>query len=374
MEAYRLNSRIVEDDKEFLVRTENDAERGIIRTSIYINGEFVDSNIVPHEGEFSEEQVLELVKNAHGEKKAELEFLLKNFREVLNNGSPDMMCQLGKAMYYKKMYAEAARLFGSAIKLKEDMHEAYFYLGQTELAAGNVEAAIRAAGEAVKIRPAFADYRNNLGEALLDNDNWRDAMEQFDEAIRKNVYYGDAYFNKALAHLANALKQEDPDIASEFQNKTGELLEKAALIDPYFKTSDFDEAVEAVWDGDISYAVLCLRQKRQDKREKSRMQKALHFQRYLLNTDWLSQGDIEGRISTLEREISKNPGYVDLYYELGVCRLYHARLSWKNAMDNFQRALEINPELRKAKAAAELSHEEFLKLTDVVYDITEKIK
>jgi len=232
MEAYRLNSRIVEDDKEFLVRTENDAERGIIRTSIYINGEFVDSNIVPHEGEFSEEQVLELVKNAHGEKKAELEFLLKNFREVLNNGSPDMMCQLGKAMYYKKMYAEAARLFGSAIKLKEDMHEAYFYLGQTELAAGNVEAAIRAAGEAVKIRPAFADYRNNLGEALLDNDNWRDAMEQFDEAIRKNVYYGDAYFNKALAHLANALKQEDPDIASEFQNKTGELLEKAALIDP----------------------------------------------------------------------------------------------------------------------------------------------
>jgi len=374
MEAYRLNSRIVEDDKEFLVQTENDSEKGLVRTTIFINGEFVDSNIVPHQGEFSESEVLDLVKNAHGEKKTELEFLLKNYREVLSNGSPDMMCQLGKALYYKKMYAEAARLFNAAIKLKEDMHEAYFFLGQTELAVGNVEAAVEASGQAVKLRPTFADYRNSHGEALLEGEKWQEAIEHFEEAVRRNVYYGDAYFNKALAMLLNARKGENQELLKDYRVNTAQMLDKAVLIDPYFKTSEFDLAVEALKKDDAVLAQDYLKKVRYGKKEKDRIEKAAHYQRYLLNTDWLNQGDIEGRINTLEREIAKNPSYVDLYYELGVCQLYSARLNWKEAMANFENALQINPELKKAKMASELAKEEFLKLTDVVYDITDKIK
>jgi len=374
MEAYRLNSRIVEEDKEFLVQTENDAEKGLVRTTIFINGEFVDSNIVPHQGEFSENEVLDLVKTAHGEKKSELEFLLKNYREVLSNGSPDMMCQLGKALYYKKMYAEAARLFNAAIKLREELHEAYFFLGQTELAVGNIEAAIEASGQAVKLRPTFADYRNNFGEALLGGEKWREAMEHFDEAMRRNVYYADAYFNKAVAMLVNARKGEDQEMLENYRVNAGQLLDKAVLIDPYFKTSEFDSAVEALKKDDVVSSHDLLMRVRREKREKDRVEKASHYQRYLLNTDWLNQGDIDGRINTLEREIDKNPSYVDLYYELGVCQLYRARLSWKEALANFEKALRINPELKKAKMASELASEEYLKLTDVVYDITDKIK
>lgn len=374
METYRLNSRIVEEDKEFLVQTENDIDKGIVRTSIFINGEYVDSNILPHQGEISEEQVLDLVKTAHGEKKSELEFLLKNFHQVLENGSPDMMVQLGKALYYKKMYNEAVRLFRAAANLREDSHEACFFLGLTYARCGNIPEGVKISEEAVKLRGRFPDYRNALGEAYLAEDRWQEALDQFEEAIKRNVYYSDAYFNTALCYLTNAIRRDNKELADEYKARTVEILEKSVLINPIFKTSDYDNAMQAIENDDTKLARDLLFKVRHSKQEKDRIEKAAHFQRYLLNTDWLNHGDIGGRINTLEREITKNPGYVDLYYELAVCRLYQARLSWKDAIGNFEKALKINPDLKKAKSAAELASEEFLKLTDIVYDITEKIK
>ncbi|MCP4703455.1 MAG: hypothetical protein GY865_02500, partial [candidate division Zixibacteria bacterium] len=128
MESYRLNSRIVEGEKEFMIQTLNDAEKGIVKTSIFIDGEFLDADILPHSEEITEDQVLNIVKSAHGEKKSELEHLLKCFNDVIEKGSPDAMHQLGIAMYYKKLYWEAEQLFRSVVKMKLDYDEAWFYL------------------------------------------------------------------------------------------------------------------------------------------------------------------------------------------------------------------------------------------------------
>jgi len=372
MESYRLNSRIVEGEKEFMIQTLNDTEQGIVKTSLFVDGEFLDADILPHSGEVSEDQLLELVKNAHGEKKSELEYLLKCYKEVMLQGSPEIMNQLGVALFYKKLYAEAIRLFTSVTKIRPDHHEAWAYLCRASLICKNYNDAVEAGNKAVELKPTFADYRNYLGEAYQGNGSCRRAVIEFEEAIRQNVYYADAYLNLAITFILNEVNREDYNLTGEFATRTIDMMNKAALIFPYYKSPAYDSAIQAIKEGNPKRAYELLVEIRGNKEERLRREKASQFQRFLMYTDWADHDNIAERIKFLEREIEKNPGYVDLYYELAICFLHHSKLGWEKGISYFKKALDINPKLKKALRAHELAQDQFLKLSDSVYDISEK--
>ncbi len=372
METYSLKSRVPAENKEFLIQTVNDVEQGIINTSVFIDGELVDSDALPLSDESSQEQVVNLVKSAHGEKKLELEYLLNSFKEVLKSGQPRMLYHFGTTIFYKRMYPEALKLFQTAVKLSDEYHEAFFFLSQTELALGNIKEAVTAGNRAVELRPSFADYRNNLGEAYLAGESCKRAAMEFQEAIDKNVYYADAYFNLVLAHILNGLKREDFDMSTDMISKCGDLLKKALLIYPEYKDATFEEASNALNAGDYQRAFELFSKIRDQKKEKIRQTKAAHFKRYLIYTEWLSEENITERIEFLTKEIDKNPDYVDLYYELGMCYLHNAKFAWQRGAENFKKALSINPNLKKAQRALDLSEEHLLKITDTITDISEK--
>nr|MBN2278037.1 tetratricopeptide repeat protein [candidate division Zixibacteria bacterium] len=372
MESYRLNSRIVDDKKEYLIQTMNDTSDGVIKTTLFVNGEILDAMVFPHADEIGEEEILNLVKCEHGEKKSELEYLLKSYKEVLRNGRPEMMYHLGTALYYKRMYSEARHLFQTALELKHDYHECFFFLSRTELALGHAEEAVKAGSRAVELRQNYADYRNALGEALLESSSCKRAVIEFEEAIRKNVYYADAYFNLAMTYIQNAVKKEDYHLVSDLKTKCMDMLKKAVLIYPAYESSDFDRATAALKAGDLKGAYNLLMTVRESKKEKQRLEQAVYFHRFLIYTDWLSENHIADRIAYLEREINKNPDYVDLYYELAVCHLHQARFQWQKGINNFQKALAINPDLKKANRAYEMARDHSLKLNDAITGISDK--
>jgi len=372
MESFRLNSRIVEDNKEFLIQTVNDDRQGVVRTSLFVNGEFLDADSLPHAEEATEEQVLELVKSAHGDKKSELEYLLRSYRDVLERGTPEMMCQLGMALHYKRMYGEAIRLFRTAVKLRDSYNDAYFFLSQAEMGAKNYEGAIQAGEKAIELKPMYADYHNNLGEAYLAAGKCTRAAEEFADAVKRNVYYADAYFNQAITIVVNGITHEDFELAQNLKAKAIDLLKKATLINPFFKNADYNEAVAAIRGDDFDQARQLLLRIREDNKEKQRLEKAAYFHRFLMYTDWLNGDNIAERIRYLKREIEKNPGYVDLYHELAVCYLHKSKFEWSRGIEYFKEALQINPELKKAQRSLDLSEDYYMKMADAVYDITEK--
>jgi len=372
MESYSLKSRVSGDDKEFLIQTSNDVDRGVINTSIFVNGELMDTDVLPLSEESNREHVLTLVKSTHGEKKSELEYLLKSYKEVIEKGQPRMIYHFGTTMYYKRMYPEAQKLFQIAIKQNQEYHEACFFLSQTEMALGNTSASIKAAAQAVELRPDFADYRNNLGEAYLAAGSCKRAALEFQEAVDKNVYYADAYFNLVLSHILNGLRKEDFEMSSGMINKCSDLLRKAALIFPDYENAAYREGFASLNNGDFKRAFDLFLGIREDKKEKQRQIKAAHFSRYLIYTEWLSEDSIIERIAYLEREIEKNPDYVDLQYELGLCFLHNAKFAWQKGTECFKKALNINSNLKKAQKALDLSEEHLLRLADTITDVTEK--
>ncbi len=372
MESYKLDSKVIEEDKEYLIQTISDLKEGVIKTSLFLNGELLDSNVLPHDDKIGKSDLLNLVKTTHGDRKLELEYLLKSFKDVISGGEPEMMYHLGTALLYRRMYSQAKQLFQAAVKQKPDYHEAYFLLAQSELASGRIDAAVKAGIKAVELQSQFADYRNLLGEIYLEAGSCKRAVIELEEAIKRNIYYADAYFNLAIAYILNAINREDFEMYPDLASRTTETLKKAILTNPNYKTSAYDEAIASLASGQLKRACTLLKAVREEKKEIFRQQKSANSNRFLMYGEGISYNSIIERIDRLEKEIDKNPGYVDLYNELAICYLHQARSSWQRGIDRFKKALEINPQLSQIRRSLDLTEEYLLKLNDTIHDITGK--
>ncbi|MEW6412993.1 MAG: tetratricopeptide repeat protein [Candidatus Zixiibacteriota bacterium] len=371
METYRLNSKLVDDSKEYLIQTTNDVSLGSISSEVYVDGLLADVVNLPHPEQIKPEEVLALVQTTHDEKKREIETLLKAYHEALESANAEMMYHMGLAFFYRRFYGEAQSLFTTAIGLNESYHEAYNLLGQTELALGNVEASSKAVRSAVELRPQYADYRNNFGEALMASMALKEAQQQFEKAIEINLYYSDAYFNLGLALIRQSMEIGMRQMAPNLTAKANDYFNKASLIYPDYKTAVFERGLTALKAGDTRQAFALLRKVREEKKEAHARRYAPYYMRYALYPQWINEKAIEDRISFLQREIGKNPTYVDLYVELSRCYLEHARMTWKKGVEQYKKTLDINPGLTKLAAHLQEAEDTYDRINEAVKKIAE---
>ena len=371
METYRLSSKLVEDNREFLIQTANDAKVSTVMSSVLVNGSIAETSKTPHPIEYTPGEVLSLVKSAHNDKKREVEAMLQSYRAVLRDGDAQTLYQLGTAFFYKSFLAEARQLFNAAIGVDTDYHQAYNYISMAELAGGNLDAAVRAARVAVDMRPGFADYHYNLGHAYLTMKSCRKAVNEFEEAIRINLYYGDAYFSLGLALLKNALMQEETSLFAGVLTRSVDNLKKASIIDPDYDNEVFAEGIKAVQGSDLPVGHALLSKVFQEKKERRFRELAAYYMKYVYAQDDLSEQTLNNRIQFLEDELKKNPSYVDLHVELASCHLNRARFAWQHGIEHYRKALDINPSLSKAGEILDAVEEESHKINAVVEKISE---
>ncbi|MDD3731450.1 MAG: tetratricopeptide repeat protein [candidate division Zixibacteria bacterium] len=354
METYRLSSKLAEKDNEYLIQTVNDTNLGTVSTSIYINGVLTETVNSLYPVDISGNEVLSLVKITHEETKKEIENLLQSYRKVIETGDAKMAYYLGTAFFYKGFYQEARNLFTNATELDASHHQAFNYLGLTELARGNIHQAIVSSRRAVALKPAFADYRNNLGEALLADDAVDEAVAEFEKAIEINLYYCDAYLNLGLALILKTIKAPDRTTWPERLARINDYFYKASLINPVFKSQAFDEGLKTLKQFELSRALNIFKRIRDTKKENYRREFSGFYMKFALLTDWVSEEVLQERILYLKKELEKNPGYVDLHAELARCYLEQARLVWQRGVEGYRKSNEINPALSKIKMALDI--------------------
>lgn len=343
METYRLSSKLVENQKEFVIRTSNDVKVGAVLSTVYVNGRETETVRMHHPSEISAEEVLSIVKKRHDAKKREIETMLNTYRRVIEGGDPKAMFQLGTAFFYKSLLSEARDLFQGALHLDSGYHKARSYLGRTQLALGNTSAAITLARAAVNQQPKYADYRYYLAEALLQEGLCSEAVGEYEEAVHINMYYGDAHFGLGLSLLLNAINRDNSNLFSGILSRTADCIKKAAMIDAEYEGELHTQGLGALERSELSEAFGLLRKLYQEKQESRRAELSQYYMKYVYHQNELNEETLLNRIDFLKAEVAKHPDYVDLHLELSQCHARQAFVSWEKALNHGRRAFDINP-------------------------------
>jgi len=359
MESFRLNSKVASDDREYLIQTVNDSSNNKIRSTIFSNGQLLESfeeDVLP---DIPQDEVLELVKSTHNERREEVEQLFDRFEEALQSDDYDLVNCLGVALMYKRMFAESEALFQHAATLNEEEDQAFCNLGQVLFLKEDYKSAIDAFERCVKLQPKYADYHNYLGEVYLEQRACKSAMLEFNHAVKLNVYYGDSYYNKALTYILNSVTREDFKLFSEAGEKIPEMLERALVICPEYQNSDFEIGRALLADGDLEGAFNKLRAAREAKKQNRRREFGNIYLKFLLFADRVDEKMLARRIKSLKDSLSKNPHYPDLHYDLAVAYTLMGRFIHTKAIQEYKEALKINPDYESAKRSLRLAENEF---------------
>ncbi len=365
METYRLNSKLVENNKEYIIQTTNDVSLGLVATEVFVDGILTDTIQFPHPERIKPEEIMILVQNTHGEKKHELETLLCTIKSTLDSAKPETISHLALAFYYKHLYSESKNLLKQTLALDPNYHEAYNYLGLVELALGNIDTALEASQKAIELRPDYADYRNNLGEVFLTCGKYKNAIMEFERAIDINLYYSDAYFNYGLTLLMNAIAKQDTNLFKDFMSKAYDYFTKAAIINSDYQTSDFEKGLAVLKEQKINESFQLFKRVRENKKEQNYNKSASYYMKYVIHPNWITEESVVERIEFLENEIEKNPTYVDLYAEQAKCYLSHARMNWQKGIEQYKKTISINTSLTHIQ--------EHIKEAEHAYDAIEHV-
>lgn len=345
METFRLSSKLCENDREYLIQTINDIEHGSVCTTVFVDGVRTDTFRHPHPSGLSQDQLLSLVKQTHGERKKEMENLLKAAQQVSREGDSESISRLATTFYCHRLYREAADLLVGLTRLNPDNHEAHYLLAMTLVSLGESVDAVNAAAEAVRLRPGYADYRNSLGEALLSAGAVAEAISEFEAAISINMYYGDAYFNLGLARCLEASNSNDPSVRRQLSVRIVDHFRKAAMIQPQLENQvQYRQGFTALTDYDFAGALAAFKRVREDRREDRRQEFIATNQRLMQSFGSWTLEAVTDQIRTLQSKLSQHPNYLDIQVELVRCYLEQAGLIWHQGVEECQRITEAHPD------------------------------
>jgi len=344
----------------------------MISSEVWLNGKLKETVTFPHSPGIKYEEAVSLLKQAHSEKKKEIELLMGVFRRTLTEGNSNSLTHLGTAFFYKQFFLEARELFSKAIELNPKCHQAFNYLGQTELALGQKDEAVRMLHRAAQQKPEYADYRNHLGFAFHAQGAFDRAIAEFEQAINLNLYYADAYFNLGLVLLDKALQQNKAPSFAEIVTKSTGCFKKALLIYPDYDSILFEEATIAVNNSDLSKAIELFSRINKKKQDRHRREFLDFHMKYALDPEMISADTLQERIRYLEQQIKKNPTYVDLRSDLSQCYLKLAYLLWEKGIKQYSETVGLNPSLGKLAFCQNEAEKELVSLRNALDRMAEK--
>ena len=176
--------------------------------------------------------------------------------------------EVGDLYFADKNYAQALLSFDQALKIKPEIHKAWYYRGNALVRLGRFEEAIISYEQALKFNPGDLQSWHNRGFALGNLGNIQEEILSYDQALKIEPYFHNAWYNRGVAlgslgkieeeilSYNEALKIE-PNYPQAWYNKSCvytlqnqtelalESLEKAISLDEQYREmaktdSDFD--------------------------------------------------------------------------------------------------------------------------------------
>jgi tetratricopeptide (TPR) repeat protein len=259
---------------------------------------------------------------------------------------------LGEALERQNKVDEAMAHYQTALKIKPDLPEAHNNIGALLAKQGHTEEAIQYYQNALQIRPHYALAHFNLASALVEKGDIEQGTRHYYIAIEYQPAYaeahiklGDLFLNlgereKAINHYMAAL-QIDPNWIEAYNN-LGIALMQEGNIEAAIR--QFQKALQLKPDFEMA---------------ENNLKRAVAIQK-----------GIEAEIVRLQTLLKENPGNVEMHFQLG--NLYYRKGDQRQAMEQYKRALQLNPKFLPALnnlALVTAANKEYYKALTVFLDL-----
>ena len=234
-----------------------------------------------------------------------------------------------------------------------------FYRGVANFTSGKYKEAITDYNKAIKFNPRYAEVYSNLGVANNALGNYKEAIKDYNKAIELNSQFSEAYYNRgnvndALGNYKEAIKdytkaiELNPQDAEAYYNRgnvNDALGEHEVAIEDYNKAIEIDpQYAKAYYNrGNANYALGKYEEAIKDYKEaiKFNFQYAeVYNNRGNANR---ALGENEEAIEDYDKAIEIDPQYAEAYYNRGNHANYVLK-KYKEAIKDYTKAIELNPQ------------------------------
>ncbi len=362
MKTLGLNETLLVGPRKFYVETNYMDDENRVVGHVFENGMLLETRERGLPPDVKEEDVQKSIKEIQREIARGIEVLFYVQKKVWRKKHAPSYNKLGVVFLQKNLISDAKKNFQEAIAIDENLIVAQKNLAIAFIKNQEFDQAIKVLDRAIEKRPNFADLYNYKGVALLGKKNFIDSIQVLETALSLNENYPLAHLNMGLTYLSGLVESPiHPQLLplEERQQKCLEHLKKAAARDRNLQTPEFDSVISMIQDSQFREALDELLEIHNTLA--FRLDSILEDEFYLnfmfggKSKDELA---VERYIENLKSEIAQHPKYPDLHNNLGVAYLIQCRNLFLRALEEFRRAIKLNPNYKLAKKNLKLAENE----------------
>jgi tetratricopeptide (TPR) repeat protein len=360
--------------RTFHIQTASSTGKGSIRCEIFENGRVLSTSEVDFERRSKtqqhsvEDRLKTVVESLHHEMMSEIELLFTIGEKVKKLGHAPSNSKIGLIFLQNNLIEDAIEHFKMAIKNDPNYLEAYNNLGLTYIQIGDSKKATQVFASAVKKGTHFTDLHNNFGLALMLENQYSEAVNALQKALKINKRYKEAHYNMALLYLKSILADHTGEVLpppSIRVQRAGEHLKQVKESKIKVYDNIYDKLVRHIEFGEIEPCVKLLEEFRRKvfPRDLSSLISTNFYLKFMYGGKGLDNDTILRYEERLKFALEENYDYADIWNNLGVIHLIQCRNLFLQALGEFRKALEINPDFEKAqknKKLVENDGKEFL--------------
>jgi len=362
MKALGLNETLLVGPRKFYIETNYLEDEKQVVGHVFEDGMLLETRERKLPPEVQEEDIQKLVKELQREIMRGIEVLFYVQKKVWRKKHAPSYNKLGVVFLQKNLISDAKKNFQEAIAIDENLIDAQKNLAIAFIKNQEFDQALKVLDRAIERKPDFPDLHNYKGIALLGKKNFIDAIRALETAISINENYSLAHLSLGLTYLSGLVESPiHPQLLplEERQGKCLEHLKKAAATDHDLKTPEFDSAIHMIRESQFRDALDELLEIHN--RQAFRLESVLENEFYLnfmfggKSKDELAVAEY---LENLKSEIAHHPSYPDLHNNLGVAYLIQCRNLFLRALEEFRRAIKLNPNYKLARKNLKLAENE----------------
>jgi Tfp pilus assembly protein PilF len=369
-----FNDNLTVSGRKFHFQTASNTKSGEVQCEIFEQGRLLTKEIIQFERrKFDkvhsiENRLKELVESLHQEMMSEIEIMFLISEKIKKLKHSPSNVKMGILFQQHNLVDEAIEQFELAIENDPEFIDGYINLGRTYSLSRDFEKANEIFKQALNKGKRYADLHNHYGFSLLSENQFPNALHHLQESLKINSNYAEAHYNLAILYFKSTLfdkSDEKLPPASIRLQRGREQLDK--LKDLKIKAFDqLEEKIQKVIDKQDYEQVVRILEENKNKifyRDAMSLIGTNFYLKFMYGGKGLDNEIIVKYEKKLSAALEHYPNYADIWNNLGIIHLIQCRNLFLKALEEFKRALEINPgfeKARKNKKLVENDGKEFL--------------